>query len=210
LETHSLLCDNDDGSDRLELFNLRDDVGESKNRAAENPELVRELNDLIDGFLRDTEAVVPVRNPAYDPNPAANNAKSKAAAADPLQGWKARSCEATVKDGIVTVTGKGAAPFLGMAVGKENGPATIQLRARCASGGQGRIEWLPSGVASNAANAKSVPFSLSGGDWQEVSVDVPAQGPLGIVRVHLPAQTQPVEIDWIQLKTGKKPRRWNF
>ena len=52
-------ADNDDGSDRFELYNLKDDVGESKNLAADKPELVRELNELITGFLRDTEAVVP-------------------------------------------------------------------------------------------------------------------------------------------------------
>ena len=63
-------ADNDDGSDRFELYNLKDDVGESRNLADNKPEIVRELNDLITGFLRDTEAVVPVRNPAYDPKAA--------------------------------------------------------------------------------------------------------------------------------------------
>lgn len=194
-------ADNDDGSDRFELFNLKDDIGECKNLAAEKPELVRELNELISGFLRDTEAVVPVRNPAYDPN------TSKP---DPLQGWKARSCEATVKDGIVTVIGKGNAPFLGVAPGKIQGPAVVRLRVRNDSGGEGKIEWLPTGTATNPADAKSVPFTLPGGDWQELQVDVPARGPLGIVRVYLPAQRQEVEIDWIELTAGGKPRKWNF
>lgn len=53
-----------------ELYNLRDDVGETKNLAAGKPELARELNELIGGFLRNTEAVVPVRNPSYRPGPA--------------------------------------------------------------------------------------------------------------------------------------------
>jgi arylsulfatase A-like enzyme len=64
-------ADNDDGTDRLELYNLREDLSESKNRAAEKPELARELNELITGFLHDTEAVIPVRNPAYNPKAAA-------------------------------------------------------------------------------------------------------------------------------------------
>lgn len=58
-------ADNDDGSDRFELYHLKDDLGESKNLAANKPEIVRELNDLITSFLRDTDAVVPVRNPNY-------------------------------------------------------------------------------------------------------------------------------------------------
>lgn len=56
---------NDDGTDRLELYNLREDVGETRNLAKEKPELARELNALITGFLEDTEAVIPKLNPAH-------------------------------------------------------------------------------------------------------------------------------------------------
>jgi arylsulfatase A-like enzyme len=184
-------ADNDDGSDRLELYNLKDDLGETKNLAADKPELVRELNDLITGFLKDTEAVIPVRNPDYKKQPA-----------DPLQGWKARGCDAVVKDGALLVTGTNAAPFLGFAA-NITGPATLKLRARCAAGGTGKVELV--------APAKTFPFTLSPGDWQTVTVDLPAKGPTGILRVYLPAQKQPVAVDWIELGAGKaKPRRWKF
>jgi arylsulfatase A-like enzyme len=73
-------ADNDDGSDRFELYNLKDDLGESKNLADANPERVGELDELITGFLRDTEAVIPVRNPGYDPNPRPKKPKAKAKA----------------------------------------------------------------------------------------------------------------------------------
>jgi hypothetical protein len=41
---------------------------------------------------------------------------------------------------------------------------------------------------------------------------VPAEGPLGIVRLYLPMQEQAVEIDWIELtsKNGGKPARTGF
>ena len=199
-------ADNDDGSDRLELYNLKDDIGESKNLAAAKPELVRELNELITGFLRDTEAVVSVRNPGYKPTPAAEAQGQAAVPVGPLQGWVARNCDATVKDGIVTVTGTGDAPFLGVTAGG-NGPAVVKLRARCGGGGDGRIEWLEPFSA-----AKSVPFTLPGGDWQDITVSVPAEGPFPILRVHLPAQKQPVEVDFIELDLRKtaQPRRWDF
>jgi arylsulfatase A-like enzyme len=74
-------CLNDDGSDRLELYNLRDDLSEAHNLAAQHPQKVTELNALIAGFLKNTEAVVPVINPRYDPNaktpPAAPRPKGK-------------------------------------------------------------------------------------------------------------------------------------
>ena len=72
---------NDDLSDVLELYNLKDDLSEAKNLAAQNPVKVAELNALITGFLNDTEAVVPPRNPDYNPsakNPAPPTGKAKA------------------------------------------------------------------------------------------------------------------------------------
>jgi len=69
-----LHAQNDDGSDRFELYNLRDDLGETKNRAADEPARVRELNELITRFLVDTGAVVPVRNPGYKPGAAKKSA----------------------------------------------------------------------------------------------------------------------------------------
>lgn len=73
-------ADNDDGSDRFELFNLTDDPGEAKNLAGENPERVGELNELLTGFLRDTEAVIPVHNTGYNPSLPAKRPKAKAKA----------------------------------------------------------------------------------------------------------------------------------
>ena len=58
-------ADNEDGSDRFELYDVKHDEGETKNLAIEKPELVGDLNELINGFLKDTEAVVPVRNPNF-------------------------------------------------------------------------------------------------------------------------------------------------
>jgi arylsulfatase A-like enzyme len=55
------------GNHRHLLFNLRDDLGEKSNLAAQQPERVRELDALIERFLADTRAVLPLPNPAFDP-----------------------------------------------------------------------------------------------------------------------------------------------
>ncbi len=60
-----LFCDNDDQSDRFELYNVRTDFGETDNVAPQMPDKVKELNALIDQFLRDTQAATPQPNPAY-------------------------------------------------------------------------------------------------------------------------------------------------
>ena len=47
-----------------QLYNLQDDPGEKNNLAAKMPDKVKQLDALIDGFLKDTGALVPVPNPA--------------------------------------------------------------------------------------------------------------------------------------------------
>jgi hypothetical protein len=49
------------------LFNLRDDPGETKDLAVQQPKRVRELDALIEEFLADAKAAVPMPNPAFNP-----------------------------------------------------------------------------------------------------------------------------------------------
>jgi arylsulfatase A-like enzyme len=210
------------GAHRHLLFNLRDDLGEKNNLAAQKSELVAELDALIEGFLTDTKAVVPVPNPAFDPSKyrpelegkqqpkgkAKAPAKGKDDAIPALQGWKARDCQAAVKDGILRLTSIGSECFLGFSAAKHSGPTTAKFRIK-AQAGSSHFDWLPGGVGSKE---QRIDFTLKGGDWEEITVELPAEDPLGIVRLYLPMQEQPVEIDWIELtsKNGSKPTRTGF
>ncbi len=195
---------------RYELYNLRDDLGETTNLAAAQAARVRELDALLDRFLADTGAAYPRPNPAYRPTAA----KATKTSDDPLEGWKARQCEAVVRDGILTLTGTGqpGSAFLGHGMGQLSGPVTVRFRLRAGRGGAGKIEWQPGG-AGDPTGAQSVEFAVSADDWQVVSVAVPAQGPLGVMRIYLPASRQPAELDWIEAcssRPGAKPQRWEF
>ena len=55
-----------DGAHRWQLYNLRSDLGEHHDLAAEDPARVKALDALIEQVLADTQAVTPVRNPAFD------------------------------------------------------------------------------------------------------------------------------------------------
>jgi hypothetical protein len=193
-----------------ELYNLKQDISESNNLADAMPDTVQQLDALIDGFLSDTGALVPKPNPAYKPAPArpANN-KAATLAADPLEGWKARQCEAVVAGGVLTMTGKSGAAFLGHAMGRAQGPANVTLRLRSASGGEGKVEWL--GDVTAGVEPKFVTFNVPAGDWAELTVPVPAQGLLGTTRLYLPTSGKPLELDWVEVTTkGAKPQRWEF
>ncbi|MGI8988315.1 MAG: sulfatase [Bryobacteraceae bacterium] len=52
---------------RIEMFNLAEDIGESRNLAAENPRKAAELKGKLDAWLKDLNPEMPNPNAAYDP-----------------------------------------------------------------------------------------------------------------------------------------------
>jgi len=57
----------ENGADRHLLFDLKSDLGEQRNLAAEKPQIVVELDQLITDFFSRTHAVTPTPNPEFDP-----------------------------------------------------------------------------------------------------------------------------------------------
>lgn len=49
-----------------ELYNLRNDIGETKNLAAAQPQRAAEMRGRLEAWLNETRAQVPVKNPKYD------------------------------------------------------------------------------------------------------------------------------------------------
>ncbi len=187
-----------------ELYNLRNDLSEASDLAAKMPDKVKELDALIDGFLKDTGAQHPRPNPAYKPVAG----KSPAKPTDPLSGWKERGCKTTITDGILSMkaTGKPGVAFLGHATAKMTGPATINLRIRSQTGGAARIESYPNGSA-DTNGMLSLPFEVKAADWQDVKLEVTSKALLGTLRVYLPD----CDIDRIEVVPVKgRPMKFDF
>jgi len=53
---------------RYQLYNLKQDLGEKTNLAAQEPARVKELDAKIESFLTETKAVLPKLNPNFDPS----------------------------------------------------------------------------------------------------------------------------------------------
>jgi hypothetical protein len=201
---------NDDGSDDLELYDLKNDLGERRNLAKEKPELVQELNGLITDFLKDTEAVIPKLNPNFGKAAPKAAAPKKALAPDDLPGgWKNRAGKASVIDGALHIESKGADSFLGVGAGLTAGKAKLTFKLRAPQGGEGRIALLG---AAGGAEMLSVPYRTSGeAVWQTISVDIEAKQATSILRLYLPAGAAAVDLDDIVLTPAQgAPRRWEF
>lgn len=201
---------------RHQLYHLGEDPGETNNLAAAKPGLVQELDALIENFLTETKAVRPVPNPAFDPakyrpelegRPTLNkkpNVPNKNAAT-PL-GWRAANCKGEIKNGIMHLTAVGDASFLGITAGKLSGATTVRFRIK-AKGGNAHLDWLPDGPAGKALR---VDFTLKGEDWEEITVKVPATGPVGVIRLYFPEKTTDALVDWVDLQSAKAKMRADF
>lgn len=199
----------ENGAHSYQLYNLKEDIGEKNDLAASQPERVKSLDALITQYLTDSKALVPTVNPSYDPAKAGARAprSAKARKAATADDWKARACSAVGRGGALVVTPAGKDPFIAIGTGKQGGP--VSFRAKSKSGGKGRVVWLPEPTALD--QAASVEFTLKSGDWTDVTAAMPAAARPGIVRIHLPAADEDVELDWIELspKAGGR-RRWDF
>jgi arylsulfatase A-like enzyme len=54
---------------RVELYNLREDPGETKNLAAAKGDVVRDLHEKLRNWRKEVEGLIPKRNPNYIPPP---------------------------------------------------------------------------------------------------------------------------------------------
>ncbi|MBC7354541.1 MAG: hypothetical protein H5U08_19460, partial [Thermogutta sp.] len=179
------------------------DIGENHNLADKYPERVAALRIKLEKYLADTEAVIPRQNPDYRGE----------AAKDPLLGWKARNCQAEIREGKLHLTATAASPFLGYAVGQQRGPLQVAfhlkvLRTATDSQGKlsGKVEWLP----PSGERPAPVPYEMTSAGPQTVVVEVPWTKPIGIVRIYLPEGCREAEVEWIELTGPGQKKRFDF
>ncbi len=192
----------DDGSHDYELYHLKDDIGETTNLAAKMPAKVEELDALIERFLKDTGALVPVRNPAYDP------------ALRPIAGWRpSRHGKLSLQDGALRVEATGGDPFIQTgAVPTFEGKAVIKMRMKSDSKGAGQFFWA-SGRQRRFGPQQRLNFAPQhDGRWHEYAIPFEVKGVLWSIRIDPATAPGVIEFDWIRLCTpaGKVLARWEF
>ncbi|MCH7686489.1 MAG: sulfatase-like hydrolase/transferase, partial [Planctomycetes bacterium] len=190
-----------------ELYNLKEDIGESRNLASMMTDKVRELDTLIDQFVQDTGALYPKPNPDF--NAAAPGKRDNS---DPIAGLVPRKCKVVKTDGAIRVIGEGRQPFLGTTQVKFRGPLTLKFRARSTAGGKGRVQWKTKGQETFPKSGQNVTYHLpKGKNWQDVTVPLPINGKARTIRLYLPAESTAVEIQSIQfMDESGQERSWNF
>ena len=227
------------GKHQYRLYNLREDIGESNNLALVQPDKVLAMDQLIEDYIAGAGVVVPLPNPSFDPakfDPSKvglqagglkmpkskrapvnrQEAKSPRIISDPsMLGWTARGCEAAIEGRSLRVTSSGRnQSFLTRSRIQVEGPVSARLRIRARRDGKASFQWRTEGQEKFPADGQSKSFKVVGGDWMELDIRLPVTGRLVHVRFFPPNQKQAVEIDWIELGSGRDPapkgQRWDF
>ena len=193
---------NADGTDRLELYNLREDAGEGRNLASGNPALVGELSERISHFLRETGAVVPRANPNFGKQPAAQGAA----------GWTpGGSASLVAGEGVLVVTSSGGDPFIvtrDLPAG--SGPFTVEFRMQSGSRGIGQVFWSTADQKAFHRD-RSVRFEPAhDGEWHPHTVSLPVKQSLTGLRIDPSTGPGEVRLGAIRLKDqeGRVIRTW--
>lgn len=221
------------GKHSYKLFNLENDIGEQINLATDNPAQVQELDMLISEFLKETNAVVPLPNPRFDPatydpkmigkaklkstgRPQRSDSKKPQLKAKPVAGWQSGgTCLVALKDGSLIVTSSGGDPHLSFKLPTEVTQEELILKLTMSSDskGSGNIFWQEKGVIPVFFRDRSRSFEVQhDGQPHDYSISWSAKNPVVAVRIDPSTAPGKITISRIQLVDGdgNEVYRWKF
>jgi arylsulfatase A-like enzyme len=186
----------------FELYNLREDIGETTNLAAKQPQLVAELNALANQHLKTCGALVPKPNPAYDPRTL------------PIDGWQCLRFTTIKKaaGALQMVSTESRTQMQNRTVKPAEGKLRVQFRMRGKQGPGGIFYWS-SDRNPQFVRERRVEFKNTfDGEWHEYDLAFAPEGKLNGLRLDACMQPTTVEIDWIRVRKedGTLVQEWTF
>ncbi len=186
---------------RHELYNLAEDISEKTDLASQMPDKVAELDALLERFLKDTKAVVPIPNPAYQPAP------------PNLQGWQAFA-DTTAALGPplrLVATGK-RTQMMQRDVPEASGELVLKFRITAAAGQGGIVYWTDPAHAAFNKDMRSDFTLQADGEWHEYAAPFRCEGRLTGLRFDASVVPTTVQVAWIRLcqADGTVLREWGF
>lgn len=217
------------GSHRYKLFNLKNDLGERTNLAAKHPELVQQLDKLIEQHLVENNAVRPLVNPRFDParyNLAAEGKgvlkrtgstpkKTKPRVhRKPVAGWlPGGTCDLSVSNNVLRVESTGGDPHLSFSLPEvvKASPMTFTVEMQSNSSGSGQIFGKEIGLPYNAARSQVFDVTHDG-NVHTYSIQLSPNGPVQGVRIDPSNGEGEIQIQGMRLldDSGVTIHEWTF
>ena len=222
----------EEGRHGYKLFNLAEDIGESKNLAEKFPTRVQQLDAMIELFLEKTQAVQPLPNPRFDAtkyrpelegkailrgSSRASKPRNKAKKlAKPVAGWQpAGTCRLSLVDRILVVTSTGGDPHLSFRLPREVNETSLRLHLEMTSDskGNGQVFWQEKGVAPTYFRDRSRHFEVQhDGQKRQYSISLSPKKTVTGIRIDPSTGSGTIRISNIRLTNadGKLIHQWDF
>ena len=221
------------------LFNLETDIGEMQNLAATHPEIVDKLDLLITDYIRSTNVVVPRPNPKFDESvfnaqsigvqpgglkmprefirdqaPKKQLGGTSLIDSEKMLGWTIRGGSASITHEALQIKAESKQALLINSAINVDVADALRIRIKTSKPITASLQWRVAGQERFPDTGQQVSLDLKGGQWEEISVDLPINEKIIHFRFLLPKTNQAIEVDWIELLVnGNKNylgKRWDF
>ncbi len=191
--------DGPDREHRYELYNLEEDISETRNLAEEMPDKVEEMLALLDAHAEEAEILLPRLNQNYEGN-----------VADAWQG--SEDTHISVSEKVLSVESVGRNPGIETVFTPNVSGATFlfQFEMKSISTGPGTLSWKDGGEKEYTAENSSPFESIHDGEWHSYSIKMPLEGTLSTIRLKPSEGEGEMELRNLELLTldGHYIRDW--
>lgn len=205
------------GEHRYKLFNLADDIGEQDNLAVKQPERVKQLDELIEQHLVDTQAVRPLPNPKYDPSKydialegkaelkgGANGSKKGKSKppGKPVAGWQCGgTATLSIDRNALVVSSSGGDPYLTHKLPNAiKAPSySVHITMTSDSSGRGQVFWQEQNAGPFKAERSQFFDVKHDGEPHDYSIPFETQSPLVALRIDPSRAAGQIEITSVRL-----------
>jgi len=190
---------------RIELYNLKDDIAELHNLADQEPKRAAALERMLDAHLAETGALVPQRNPNY-----------RTDAAKEIAGWRpSGQCWIRQDADAMVMTSTGPDPFIvNGSVPRASGKLAARFRMRSSGTGVGQFFWTTEKARQFGPHQRLDFSPVHDGDWHEYEIAFEANAPLAALRIDPATGPGVIEFQWIQVREQGAPepviQEWTF
>lgn len=192
---------NGDQTDRFELYNTKEDIGETNDLSARHPERAAALSAMLDGFLADAGAKIPLPNPEYDRDFITS-----------VGGWRAAHDAEWRRSGdgfVLKCTANDPQIVTDMKTAVR-GPFRLEVSIRSNGRGPATVYWSSGG---RFERARSVTFPMAHDDaWHAHCAEIAATSAIKSLRLDPGSAPADVRISHIRLvnEAGERLASWDF
>jgi arylsulfatase A-like enzyme len=173
---------------RYELYNLKKDIGETKNLADELPERVEAMTRLIDAHEKEADMLLPQKNENYTGN-----------VADAWQG--SSDTKIRVENKVLNIKSTGSNPYIETHFTSRSGNCTFYLKFEMKSNstGNGSIAWKEVRESTYLPEKLTDFKSIHDGNWHQYKVEMPMKRALKVLKIQPSSGEGMIELRNIEL-----------